>query len=153
MTEHKPLTASDVGRVFVHGTEVRVVLLNPLGDEPFRVTVKCMEPTSDGEYIVTQVDSRHLAPTDERVFPNVTLTLRPEQMALLHSMVRESGWGYTEAIGPESVSPLLLEIADMIRLVRDASGTLGVKAPHAEKLFDAQFPGVSDSMMILGEER
>lgn len=170
MKEHKPLTLADVGRVYVHGTSVRVVLINHLGDEPFQVTVKCMEPTSDGEYATAQVDSRNLAPTSQRIFPNapdyvnglpgfsgavepgpVLLILSPIQAALLHAMARESGWGYTEANVPE-VAAHLLELANLIRTSRDASGTLAVKPPHADKLFDAQFEGASDRLMIIGVE-
>lgn len=152
MKEHKPLTQSDIGRVYTHGTSVRVVLLNHLGDEPFQVTVKCMEPTDDGRYVVTQVDSRNLAATDERVGPLVRLALSPVQAALLHSIVRESGWGYTESGVHAQIATDLLEIADLLREARTATGTMDVKRPgYHNVLFDAQFEGVSDRKVITGE--
>lgn len=152
MKEHKPLTQSDIGRVYVHGTSVRVVLvaLNSIGSA-FMVHVKCVEPTEDGEYITTEVDSRNLAPTDE--WP-IQLALSPVQAVLLHSIVRESGWGYTESGVHAQVATDLLEIADLLREARTATGAMDVKRPDYHKvLFDAQFEGVSDSMVIMGEER
>lgn len=172
MKDHQPLTQADIGRVYVHGTSVRVMLLNHLGDEPFQVTIKCMEPTEDDRYIVAQVDSRNLVPTSQRIFPNapdyvnglpgfsgavepgsVPLMLTPVQAALLHSIVRESGWSYTEASGHEQIATDLLEIADLLTAARTATGTVDVKRPdHHKVLFDAQFDGVSDRRVITGED-
>lgn len=172
MVDHKPLTQADVGRVFMHGTTVPVMLLNHLGDEPFQVAVKCINPTPDGEYIVTQVDSRNLTPTSQRLFPNapdyinglpgfagvaeadptgtwVSMAFTARHAALLHSVVRESGWGYTEAGVPE-VATELMELADIIRVARENMGSVGVKSTYADKLFDAQFEDVSDRVVILG---
>jgi hypothetical protein len=156
MTDHQPLLPTDVGRVYVHGTTVRVVLINHLGDEPFQVTVKCMEPTDDGRYIVTQIDSRNLVATDEWIFPNVTLTLSSVQAALLHSIVRESGWHYTEARGNKhtAIAQDLLALANLITVARTEAGALDVKRPdHHKMLFDAQFEGVSDRVTILGANK
>lgn len=153
MTDHKPLSQADIGRVYVHGTSVRVVLINHLGDEPFQVTIKCMEPTPDGEYIVTQVDSRNLAATGEWVpgVQPVRLSLTPEQAALLHSMLRESGWGYTEAGVPE-VAAAVLELAAVVCAAQEQVSADKVRPAYADMLFDAQFEGVSDRKMITGED-
>lgn len=62
-------TRADIGRVYLHGTEVRVMLVNDRevsqNPDDFEVTVKCMDPTDDGEYLVVPVDCRNLTATDE----------------------------------------------------------------------------------------
>jgi hypothetical protein len=67
-------TPDDVGRVYLHGTTVRVVLINDRGVadpwDPYhddQVTIKCVEPTEDGLYPVVMVHYLHLTPTDERI--------------------------------------------------------------------------------------
>lgn len=82
----------------------------------------------------------------------VTIGFKAEETALLHSIVRESGWGYTEAGVPEVAAELLV-LAGVIAEARRRSGTLEVKPPHAERLFDAQFPEVSDRVVILGVDQ
>lgn len=79
----------------------------------------------------------------------VTMSFLEHEAALLHSLVRESGWGYTEAGLPE-VAAGILDLADSIRRARERSGTAEVKSPHHDRLFDAQFPDVDDRTMILG---
>jgi hypothetical protein len=174
-TDRDKPTSADIGRVYLHGTEVRVMLVNDRGvsrsPNDFEVTVKYMEPTDDGEYLVAPVDCRNLTAIGERVkypnapdymnrdqFPNpiegttrnqVQINITPEQAALLHSIVRESGWGYTEGGLPE-LAQELLGLADIIRAAREQSKVLNVKPPYGSQLFDAQFEGVSDRKVILG---
>jgi hypothetical protein len=153
-------TRADIGRVYLHGTTVRVMLVNDrqVSQTPddFEVIVKCVDPSDDGSYPVLPVDCRNLIATDEWVHPteapnrNVVLILSACQAALVHAMVRESGWGYTEAGMPE-VAAELLALAGEIRKCRDASGTAEVVPLRYNSLFDAQFAGVSDRKMITGE--
>lgn len=75
LDEHPELMSTpkpaDVGRVYVHGHVVRVLLINDRGvslnQNDHQVVVKCLEPTEDGLYLVVDVDFRNLAPTDERI--------------------------------------------------------------------------------------
>lgn len=65
-------TADDIGRVYLHGTGVPVVLLALDSDNPLHVAVKCAEPTEDGVWPTAWVDVRHLTPTDRRVIGSDT---------------------------------------------------------------------------------
>lgn len=157
-TDRDKPTRDDIGRVYLHGTTVRVMLVNDRevsqNPDDFEVIVKCMDPTPDGNYLTVPVDCRNLTVTDERArehSKSVSLVLTPSQAALLHSLVRESGWGYTES-GAVQVSAEILELADAIRGCREASGTADVKPNHANQLFDTQFEGVNDRKVITGED-
>lgn len=79
----------------------------------------------------------------------VQIGFRAEEAALLHSMLRESGWGYSEAGVPE-VANAILELAGIVRQARERSGTIETVAAQHAQLFDAQFDGVSDRTVILG---
>jgi hypothetical protein len=64
-------TRADIGRVYLHGTEVRVMLVNDRevsqNPDDFEVIVKCVDPSNDGSYPVVPVDCRNLTATDERI--------------------------------------------------------------------------------------
>lgn len=135
MAKYPTPTASDIGRVYTHGTSVRVVLLNHQGDEPYQVTVKCVEPTQDGEYLVTQVDARHLAPTDERIgVPTVSLTLTAEEAALISALIAEAVWSYEQSGEPE-VAQMCQDLQETIHLARHAVDACAV----LPKLYDRMF--------------
>jgi hypothetical protein len=160
-TDRDKPTRADIGRIYLHGTTVRVMLINDRevsqNPDDFEVTVKCIDPSNDGSYPVVQVDCRNLVATGDfivgdRLDTSVTITFKAEQAALLHAMVRESGWGYTESGAPQ-VAAELLELADVVRQAREVSGTLGVVPLRHNQLFDAQFDGVSDHKVITGEDK
>lgn len=180
-TDRDKPTRADIGRVYLHGTTVPVVLINDrevsMNPNDFMVIVK-RKVMVNGEYLVLPVDCRNLIATDEWVTHphmsdnstqtgsaeadeewatggsvvkrNVVLIVSADQAALLHSIVRESGWGYTESGVPE-VATEILELAGEIRKCREASGTDKVVPTRYNSLFDAQFAGVSDHQMITGE--
>jgi hypothetical protein len=64
-------TRADIGRVYLHGTKVRVMLVNDRevsqNPDDFEVIVKCVDPSDDGSYPVVAVDCRNLTATDERI--------------------------------------------------------------------------------------
>jgi hypothetical protein len=66
-----PPTSADLGRVYLHGTTVRVVLIaiNPADNCEFDVYVKLEEASRHGDHPGVWVDFRNLTATDERIDP------------------------------------------------------------------------------------